>query len=103
MQYSSNREMAYEDINRAVYLDPSLPGVFSLRGVMKLSNNDFLGAIDDFTKAIESDPDDVHAYFNRGIAFFNVGMKRNACKDWHKAGDLGNFSAYNYISRYCTK
>ncbi len=103
MQYSSNREMAYEDINKAVYLDPSLPGVFTLRGVMKLSNNDFLSAIDDFTKAIGYDSQDVHAYFNRGIAYFNIGMKRSACDDWQKAGELGNFSAFRYISRYCSK
>lgn len=103
MQYSSNSEMAYEDINRAIYLNPSLPGAFSLRGVMRLSNNDFLGAIDDFTKAIDYNKDDVHAYFNRGIAYFNIGMKRSACEDWQKAGELGNFSAYRYISRYCSK
>ena len=103
MQYSSNREMAFEDINKAVYLNPSLPGVFSLRGVMKLSNSDFLSAIDDFTKAIEYDPSDVHAYFNRGIAFFNIGMKKSACSDWQKAGELGNYTAFRYISRYCSK
>jgi len=103
MQYSSNREMAFEDINKAVYLNPSLPGVFSLRGVMKLSNSDFLSAIDDFTKAIDYDPGDVHAYFNRGIAFFNIGMKKSACSDWQKAGELGNYTAFRYISRYCSK
>ncbi len=103
LQYSSNRELAFEDLNRAIYLDPSLPGVFSLRGVMKLSNQDFLSAINDFTKAIGYDKNDVHAYFNRGIAHFNIGMKKNACKDWQKAGDLGNYSAFKYISRYCSK
>jgi tetratricopeptide (TPR) repeat protein len=103
MQYSSNSRMAYEDINRAIRLDPTLPGAFTLRGVMKLSNNDYLSAIDDFTKAIDYDPNDVHAFFNRGIAYFNIGMKRSACKDWQKSGELGNFSAYRYISRYCSK
>lgn len=102
-QYSSNKELAYEDLNRAIYLDPSLPGVFSLRGVMKLSNQDFLSAINDFTKAIKYDKNDVHAYFNRGIAHFNIGMKKSACEDWQKAGDLGNYSAFKYISRYCSK
>ena len=103
MQYSSNREKAYEDINKAIYLDPSLPGAFTLRGVIKLSSKDFLSAINDFTKAISRDPGDVHAYFNRGIAYFNIGMKKNACDDWQKAGELGNFSAFRYISRYCSK
>jgi len=103
MQYSSNSERAYEDINRAIYLDPSLPGAFTLRGVMKLSNNDFLSAIEDFTEAINYNTDDVHAFFNRGIAYFNIGMKHNACEDWQKAGELGDFSAYRYISRYCSK
>ncbi len=102
-QFSSNKELAFEDLNRAIYLDPSQPGVFSLRGVMKLSKQDFLSAINDFTKAIEYDKNDVHAYFNRGIAHFNIGMKKSACKDWKVAGDLGNYSAFKYISRYCSK
>ena len=103
LQFSSNKDMAYEDLNRAIYLDPALPGVFSLRGTMRLSSKDFLGAINDFTKAIEYNDKDVHAFFNRGIAYFNIGMKKNACKDWQKAGELGNYSVYKYISRYCTK
>ena len=102
-QYSSNKDLAFEDLNKAIYLDPSQPGVFSLRGVMKLSKQDFLSAINDFTKAIEYDENDVHAYFNRGIAHFNIGMKKSACKDWQKAGDLGNYKAFKYISRYCSK
>ncbi len=102
-QYSSNKELAFEDLNRAIYLNPSQPGVFSLRGVMKLSKQDFLSAINDFTKAIEYNKSDVHAYFNRGIAHFNIGMKKSACEDWEIAGDLGDYSAFKYISRYCTK
>ena len=102
LQFSSNEDLAFEDLNRAIYLDPSLPGVYSLRGVMKLSKKDFQSAINDFTKAIEHNKNDVHAYFNRGIAFFNIGMKKSACKDWKRAGDLGNYSAYKYISRYCS-
>ncbi|NPA36283.1 MAG: tetratricopeptide repeat protein [Chlorobi bacterium] len=102
LQFSSNKELAFEDLNRAIYLDPSLPGVFSLRGIMKLSNHDFQNAISDFTKAIEYNKNDVHAYFNRAVAYFNIGMKKNACKDWQKAGDLGNYAAFKYISRYCS-
>ncbi len=102
-QYSSNKELAFEDLNRAIYLNPSQPGVFSLRGVMKLSKQDFLSAINDFTKAIEYDKNDVHAYFNRGIAHFNIGMKKSACEDWEVAGDLGDYAAFKYISRYCSK
>ena len=103
LQFSSNKDMAYEDLNRAIYLNPALTGVFSLRGTMRLSSKDYLGAISDFTKAIEYNDKDVHAYFNRAIAYFNIGMKKNACRDWQKAGELGNYSVYKYISRYCTK
>ena len=103
MRYSSNSQGAYDDINRAIRLDPTLPGVFSLRGMIKLSSNNFLSAIEDFTKALDIDPNDVHAFFNRGIAYFNIGMKRSACQDWQKAGELGDFSAYRYISKYCSK
>jgi tetratricopeptide (TPR) repeat protein len=102
-QYSRNKDLAYEDISQAIYLDPSLPGVFSIRGAMKFANQDFLNAISDFTRALEYDPDDVHAHFNRGIAFFNIGMKEEACRDWKNAGELGNYDAFKYLSRYCSE
>lgn len=103
LQYFNNTEMASKDINQAIYLNPNLAGVYSIRGTIKFSNEDFLDAINDFNKAVEKDPEDVYAYFNRAVAQYNIGLKENACKDWQKAGELGNYKAFRYISRYCNE
>lgn len=102
IQYSDNTDKTYETIDKAIYLNPNLPGVYSIRGTIKFSNQNFLDAINDFNKAIEKDEADVHAYFNRAVANYNIGMKEEACRDWQKAGELGNYESFKYISRYCT-
>lgn len=101
MQHSSDEEAALSDINKTIYLDPDLPGIYSIRGTIFFSKKDYLPAIQDFDKAIEKDIKDVHAWFNRGVAHYNIGLHKKACYDWDKAGRLGNFEAYRYISRYC--
>ena len=89
------------DINKTIYLDPDMPGIYTIRGVIKSSDQNFLSAINDFDKAIEKDVNDLHAYFNRGLAHYNIGLNQKACDDWSKAGKLGKFEAYRYITRYC--
>ncbi|TRX71246.1 serine protease [Carboxylicivirga sp. M1479] len=101
MNHSSDEEATLNDINKSIYLDPDLPGIYSLRGTIYFSKQDYLPAINDFDVAIEKDIKDVHAWFNRGIAHYNVGLHSKACYDWNEAGKLGNYEAFKYMSRYC--
>lgn len=100
-KYSDNTKGTLEDINKTIYLNPNVPGIYTLRGIMRSNAQDEHGAISDFNKAIQKDPNDVHAYFNRAISKYNLGLIKEACSDWNKAGELGNYDAYKYISRYC--
>ncbi|MBS2096863.1 S1 family peptidase [Carboxylicivirga linearis] len=100
-KYSDNKEGTLEDISKTIYLNPNLSGIYTLRGIMRADNKDLLGAIEDYDKAIEKNAEDVHAFINRGIAKYNIGLKEEACGDWNKAGNLGNYEAYKYLSRYC--
>lgn len=101
-QYSSDQDQALRDMEAAARLDPNLPGVFSLIGTLKINAHDYLNAIRDFNKAINMNPKDGHAYINRGLAWFNVGMKENACKDWESAGKAGMPQAFKLLSRHCS-
>lgn len=101
MKHSSDEEATLEDINKTIYLDPDLPGIYSIRGTIFFTKQDYLPAIRDFDMAIERDIKDVHAWFNRGVAHYNIGLHEKACYDWDKAGKLGNYEAFKYISRYC--
>jgi len=102
-QYLNNNELATEDINKAISLNNRLPGAFSIRGTLKIQSEDYLEAISDFDRALSIDAHDTHALFNRGLAYFNLGMKEKSCKDWDAAGQLGHYKAIRYISRYCNK
>jgi len=101
LKHSDDQEATLADINKTIYLDPDQPGIYSIRGSIYFSKKDFLPAIDDFDQAIEHDVNDVHAWFNRGVAHYNIGLHQKACYDWDKAGKLGNYDAFKYISRYC--
>jgi tetratricopeptide (TPR) repeat protein len=102
MQYFDNKKPALSDINKAIDLDPDLPGVYSIRGTMLIDEQNYLAAIQDLNIAIAKDPVDLHAIFNRGVAEYNLGMKDKACADWEKAGSMGHYKAVKYLSRYCS-
>jgi tetratricopeptide (TPR) repeat protein len=54
---------------------------------------------EDYTKAIQQDPEDVDAYFNRAMAYFYLGSYREAIKDLDKALELEPKYTVAYLSR----
>ncbi|MCA1744664.1 MAG: tetratricopeptide repeat-containing serine protease family protein [Bacteroidales bacterium] len=103
MQYASDHTSALEDLTTASRLNPYLPGVFTLIGNIKFNRNDYLEAITEFNRALRMNPNDDHALMNRGISYFNTGLKERACEDWGDAGKLGNTQAFRLISRHCSQ
>ena len=71
------------------------------KGVDKYNKGDYSGAIQDFNKAIELDPNYAEAYAGRGVAKINLGQKDSGCLDLSKAGEMGVFQAYDAIKQYC--
>ncbi len=103
IQYLRDDKVAMEDITKAIYLNANLPGAYSIRGTLNIQAENYLEAINDLDKAIYVDGTDTHALFNRGLAFYNLGMKQKSCKDWDTAGQLGHYKSIKYLSRYCNK
>ncbi|GAF01638.1 S1 family peptidase [Saccharicrinis fermentans] len=103
IQYFDDKETAMEDISRAIQLNRRLPGAFTIRGTLQIQSENYLEAITDLDKALNIDPSDTHALFNRGLAYYNLGMKQKSCKDWDTAGQLGHYKSTKYLSRYCNK
>jgi len=100
--HSSNLNNALSDLYTAARLDPSLTGVYSLTGEIRLKNKDFPEAISDFDKAIKRNPNDTHALTSRGIALYNNGFTDKACEDWSNAAQQGSIQAIKMINSYCT-
>ena len=67
----------------------------------KYDAGDYYGAIFDFTKAIEIDPNYSNAYLNRGVAKENLGDMKGACDDWKQASYLGNESTAKWVRDQC--
>jgi Flp pilus assembly protein TadD len=49
-----------------------------------------MGAISDYNKAIELDPNNASAYYNRAISKYYTNDLNGACEDARKSGSLGN-------------
>ena len=58
-------------------------------GYDKSENGDYNGAISDYNKAIEINPNFAEAYYNRAITKYYMGNYIGACEDAKKAGILG--------------
>ena len=59
------------------------------KGNKKYNKGDINGAIEDFTKAIELDPDDADAYNSRGVLKYATGIS-DGCSDLMMAKELGH-------------
>ena len=67
----------------------------------KAENGDHYGAIADYTKAIEINPNYKSAYKNRGIDKQIIGDLKGACADWQKASQLGDQDATQWVRNDC--
>ncbi|MCY7286472.1 MAG: tetratricopeptide repeat protein [Cyanobacteria bacterium CAN_BIN43] len=71
----------------------------SEQGVRKVQRRDYGGAIDDFSRAIDFNHNDVVAYVNRGIAHDELGDRDNAIEDYSQAIKINPSFAEAYYNR----
>ena len=89
------------DLDKVVALMPDFKYAFFNRGNVYVKLSDFKSAVVDYSEAINLDEKFAEAYFNRGLARIYLGQVDEGIADLSKAGELGIFSAYNLIKRYC--
>ena len=70
------------------------------RGSSKYDLEDYRGAIQDYTKAIELYPEYALAYYSRGLSKIILGDIDGGCLDLSKAGKLG-YGVYDAIRKLC--
>lgn len=73
------------------------------KGNKKLVLKDYKGAIADFTKIIEQNPDNADAYLFRAIAYYNLKDLETALKDVNKALEIQPLYAEAFDVRGCIK
>ena len=69
------------------------------QGVEKYEAGNYQGAIDDWSKAIEINPQNADAHYNRGSAMNNLGNYQGAIADFTKAIELDPQDASIYQNR----
>jgi tetratricopeptide (TPR) repeat protein len=70
---------------------------FNYCGEMKYYDQDYQGAIQDFTKAIELESEDPDIFINRGLAKLMEDNKNEALRDFCRAIELGERVPYKVI------
>jgi hypothetical protein len=51
--------------------------------------------------ALDLDPKNPDAYFNKGLARFYINDAKGACYDWQRAARLGSTKAIEMLNTHC--
>ncbi|QIZ72449.1 tetratricopeptide repeat protein [Oxynema aestuarii] len=87
-------ERFYEPI-----LAPGNPQAYYNRGFERLDMGDYRGAVEDYTEALELDPQQATAYNNRGLAHFHLGELDGAIADYSASLELNPNESVVYFNR----
>lgn len=105
LSYSASEQNKYDSamyfISRAIALDTTMSNAYYDRGLLRLSRQDLLGAIDDFSKCLSMDIGHGQAYNNRGYVYIMLGMQVKGCKDFRVGRDLGIQQSVGNLEIYC--
>ena len=78
-------ELAIQDYDKSINLDPGYAKPLNNRGVAYQKQGDLDRAIQDFNAAINIDPNYADAFFNRGATYLKKGDNDTATKDFDAA------------------
>ncbi|MEO1296506.1 MAG: tetratricopeptide repeat protein [Cyanobacteria bacterium J06636_16] len=76
-----DRQVAVEDYNKALILDPCFAEAYVNRGNVRSELGDNWEAIEDYNKALSLNRQDKVAYYNRASTYLKLDRKQEASKD----------------------
>jgi protein TonB len=97
---------ATEDIHKAIELGArynveNQALVYFNLGNEYFDKKEYDKALELYNESLHLTPEDGNIYFNIGIVNFHLGNKQQACKDMHKAKELGKEDAEKIIGERC--
>jgi tetratricopeptide (TPR) repeat protein len=97
-------EGSFSDYNQAIALGSIHPGAFKNRAVLHIElKSDHKAAIEDYTRAIQLNPNDATTYRYRAESLQQAGDIDGACSDLYVAKELGDEQAAALIKVHCRK
>ena len=88
--HAKDEKNCFTDLNRAIELQPNYSYRYACRAYAKKNFGDLDGAIEDYEKAVELDPDDAIAQNNLGMLLEEKGYQKEAEKKFKRADALSN-------------
>ena len=98
-----NKAQGNEELRTKVSSSKQTAEEYFYSAYAKHDLGDYRGAIQDYNKAIELDPDNTATYNNRGNAKYALGDYRGAIQDYNKAIELDPDYADAYYNKGVTK
>ncbi len=86
-------------LDTTIKLSPNMEFAYFNKGCALMDMKDFTGALSCFNRAIEIKGDFAEAYYNRGLAYLQLGNQGLAFADLSKAGELGILPSYSILKR----
>ncbi len=98
IDYSNNQLVLGDE--KEVYATPKESAFYYfINGIDKYAIEDYRGAIQDYSKAIEINPSNSEAYLNRGLPKHKLGDYRGAIQDYSKSIEINPSISKGYFMR----
>jgi Tfp pilus assembly protein PilF len=99
---NNNLQSAQKDFEEVLKKEPANSFAYNNLASIAIKEKDYKKAKSMAARAIELDPKNGPAYYNRGIASQMLREEDNSCNDWKKALELGVEGARLVINTSCT-
>jgi tetratricopeptide (TPR) repeat protein len=92
---------AVKYFNRALKQDQTKDIYFIARADTYVKMHTWEYAVNDYSMALDLNPDNSKVYLSRGIAHQKENQNKKACYDFEKAFKMGEKKALDYLQKYC--
>ena len=92
---------AIEDYSAALIMKPDNQKTLLKLGQTQMALMSYLESIESFNHLILLDAQNADAFYLRGLIHIHLNFHDKGCKDLSKAGELGDYKAYEMINEYC--
>lgn len=99
--FDFNDKTPESEKSKQVRKDQAEAIAFYDKGTAELQNKNPVSALSLFNQALDLGLKSIDLYYNRGVAYFQIGNKDAACKDWIEAARMGDNQALDIYTKKC--